>query len=730
MGEKEFYAHSDPSGLLLEQGGRWHLLAEHLEQTALLARNFADSFGAGDWGYLAGLWHDAGKYSEEFQRFLRNSCDAPTGQKVRIDHSTYGAQKACQKWTSGEGKILAYVIAGHHSGLPDGKSSEDSCLTERLTKSLPYQFGCPDSLFEQHKPKLPFSLNRERSCFEVSFFIRMLFSCLVDADFLDTERHMTPEKAVCRAEPYSLTDLYAKLENHLSSLQTQVQKTKVNSLRAQVLSDCLNAAAEPSGLFSLTVPTGGGKTLSSMAFALKHAVQWGLRRIIYVIPYTSIIEQNAKIFRDLFGDRMVLEHHSNYDSQDENYRIRPAVENWDAPIIVTTNVQFFESLYTCRSSRARKLHNIAKSVVVLDEVQTLPSELLLPCLEVIRELALHYQCSFVLCSATQPAVGYRDDFRDGLQNVREIVQDSHRLYEQMKRVRIHHLGIQNDQELIGRLTECSQVLCIVNTRKHARTLFQQILSAGNAFHLSASMYPLHRSRKLKEIREALSRGSCCRVVSTQLVEAGVDIDFPVVYRAIAGLDSIAQAAGRCNREGVWECGEVFVFEPAQTLPPGYFRHTAQIASEVIRRFSPDILSLEAVEEYFRQYYWSQGKRLDKENILELIRQGAKGDFPFRTIAEKFRIIPEETKPVIVPLEQEACELVEQIRRAGSLSGFSRKLQKYTVQISPFYWDNLVKTGSIEVVQEVFPVLMNLHLYDENVGLCPEDQNPNPEWLIA
>lgn len=541
---------------------------------------------------------------------------------------------------------------------------------------------------------------------------------------------MASEKAVYRAEPYSLTELYAKLENHLSSLQTQVPKTKVNSLRAQVLSDCLNAAAKPSGLFSLTVPTGGGKTLSSMAFALRHALQWGLRRIIYVIPYTSIIEQNAKIFRDLFGERMVLEHHSNYEPEEEDCKTRLAAENWDAPIIVTTNVQFFESLYTCRSSRTRKLHNIAKSVIVLDEVQTLPSELLLPCLEGIRELALHYQCSFVLCSATQPAVGYRDDFHDGLQNVREIVHDSHSLYEQMKRVRICHLGVQSDQELIGRLIQCSQVLCIVNTREHARTLFEQIQPAGNAFHLSASMYPLHRSRKLKEIREALSGGNCCRVVSTQLVEAGVDIDFPVVYRSIAGLDSIAQAAGRCNREGLLKFGQVFVFEPEEGLPPGHFRHAAQTAEGVIRRFPEDILSLGAVEEYFKEYYWTQGERLDKKNILELIRQGVKGDFPFRTIAEKFRVIPEETKPVIVPLEQEACELVERIRRADSLSGFSRKLQKYTVQISPFYWDRLVKTGSLEIVQEVFPILRDLHLYDENVGLCPDYQNPDPERLIG
>jgi len=733
MNNKRFYAHTDPNnpGKTPQEGAKWHLLKSHLEDTAKLAREFADAFGAGDWGYLAGLLHDAGKYSDEFQAMLRNSCDAHIEHKSKIDHSTYGAQWIDKKWPNGEGKILAYVIAGHHAGIPDGRSNDASCLSKRVEKTLPYHFACPESLFDQSIPNLPFNLDKERFCFEISFFIRMLFSCLVDADFMDTEKHMAPEKAVHRPMPILLDGLCNKLEAHLSTLQNKATKTKVNIIRSCILTDCLNAAEQTAGLFSLTVPTGGGKTLSSMAFGLKHAAQWRQKRIIYVIPYTSIIEQNAKVFYDIFGEQAVLEHHSNYEPAEEDYKTRLASENWDAPIIVTTNVQFFESLFACRSSRCRKLHNLSRSVIILDEVQTLPSELLLPCIEAIRELVLHYDCSIVLCSATQPAIQYRTDFPAGLKDVKEITASPQLLYENLKRIQIHHIGRQTDDALIQRFGQHNQFMCIVNTRKHAKTLFQRLALETGVFHLSASMYPLHRSRVIQEIKISLKEKQSCRVISTQLVEAGVDLDFPIVFRAIAGLDSIAQAAGRCNREGLLENGQVFVFEPEGKLPAGYFRHTAQTAEGVIRRFPQNILSLEAIEEYFKEYYWKQGERLDKEDILGLIKQGTKAcDFPFRTIAEKFKMIPDENKPVIIPKETEAQELVERIRYAVSLRGFSRKLQKYTVQIKPYYWDNLYKSGSIEIIQDIFPVLIDIHLYNENTGLDTEYQNPDPESLIG
>ena len=726
MCAKHFYAHS----LENEPPSRWQVLEDHLLATATLAKKFASAFGAGDWGYVAGLWHDAGKYSEEFQKMLEASADAQIEQRSRVDHSTFGAQQASHKWPNGKGKLLAYTIAGHHAGLPDGRSNEDSSLLKRLDKTLPYSFACPGEILNRPKPRLPFAPETRRGGFELSFFVRMLYSALVDADFLDTERHMKRDQALLRPKEYSLAPLQRELDAHLVTIEDD--KTVVNRTRSRILNNCRKAADLEAGLFSLTVPTGGGKTLSSMAFALKHAAKYDKDRVIYVIPFTSIIEQNAAIFRKVFGDDNVLEHHSNYEPREEDHRTRLASENWDAPIVVTTNVQFFESLFARRSSRCRKLHNITNSVIILDEVQALPSELLLPCIEAIRELALHYNCSIVLCTATQPAIHRRDDFLGGLEGVREIAENPEQLAVVLKRVRATDLGTVDDPELAGRLKTHDKVLCVVNTRKHALGLYERLRGEEDVFHLSASLCPMDRSKILKAIRETLKTEKPCRVISTQLVEAGVDIDFPVVYRAIAGIDSIAQAAGRCNREGRLELGNVYVFRPEHKLPPGYFRQTAQAAESVMRRFSEDILSLNAVEGYFRGYYWSQGERLDKKGILRLLNEGLlKLDFPFREVAGRFHLIEDEYRPVIVPLDEQADKLIHQIRGADSLRGFARRLQKYTVQICERDWQKLHNNQCIEMVRDIFPVLTCLYLYDERTGLKVDKlDNPDPSDLIG
>jgi CRISPR-associated endonuclease/helicase Cas3 len=730
---KIYYAHTDPNSKSLEEGGHWQLLKDHLEQTAELAQKFASAFNAGDWGYLAGLLHDAGKFSKEFQKKLYDSTDAHIEHKSKVDHSTYAAQIINKKWTKGDGKIFAYVLAGHHSGLVDGNTNDDSCLSKRLDKNLPYDFDCPPELFNKQKPNLPFIPQKERFYFEISFLIRMLYSALVDADFLDTEKHMDSNKAALRSYKYSIEELQIQLNQYLSKLQSNSKSTPVNSIRSQVLENCLNAAEQACGLFSLTVPTGGGKTLSSMAFALKHAKKWGFKRIIYVIPFTSIIEQNADVFRDVFGNEAVLEHHSNFEPTKEDHRTRLASENWDAPIIVTTNVQFFESLFANRSSRCRKLHDIAESVIILDEVQTLPNEYLLPCIETLRELSLHYKTSIVLCSATQPAIQKRFEFSKGLENVREIIPDPIKLANQMKRVKVDVIGRQSDDQLVKLIQQYEQFLCVVNTKKHARKLYEALDSHKNTFHLSGLMYPLHRSRKLEQIKNILKENKACRVISTQLIEAGVDIDFPVVFRAITGLDSIAQAAGRCNREGMLDYGNVYVFEPEDKLPPGYFRQTAQTSQSIIRRFRNDILSLDAIEEYFKDYYWLKGDELlDKENILNMLAAGRLNlDFPFRIVAEKFKIIDEDSKPVIIAIEPEVQKIVDDIRHAEGLRGFSRKLQKFTVQIAPWHWQKLKDSGYIEIVREIFPVLTCSFLYDDNTGLnIYEPDNVKPEVLFG
>lgn len=604
---------------------QWQKLEDHLWQTAALTRQFATALCAADWGYLAGLWHDLGKYSQAFQSRLcsTESADAHIEQPGKVDHSTAGAQHAVRRFGT-VGKILAYVIAGHHGGLPDGNSPE-SCLRLRLQKEIPDYSASPPNILAQPLPAPPFKPSVDRAGIQLSMFTRMLFSCLVDADFLDTEAFVDDDKSRQRGRFQTLDALEPLFAQRLADLRNAVNPSPVNDQRAAVLRQCLAASQRDMGFFSLTVPTGGGKTLSSMAFALKHAQLHRLRRIIYVIPFTSIIEQNADVFRRVLGDEAVLEHHSNFEPEQEDHRSRLAAENWDAPIVVTTNVQFFESLFASRSSRCRKLHNIAESVVILDEVQSLPAEYLLPCLEVLKELRDHYRTSIVLCSATQPAVQKRDDFIRGLQHVTEIVADPVRLARDMRRVEITVVGQLSDEEIVRRLTEQSQVLCVVNTREHARNLHMGLHNANaeGVFHLSALMCAAHRSEVLSKIRSTLTSRARCRVVSTQLVEAGVDIDFPVVYRALAGIDSIAQAAGRCNREGKLETiGQVNVFTPENGLPPGQLRQTAQIAESTIRRFSDDILSLAAIEDYFRNYYWIKGTDgLDADGILASLQEG-------------------------------------------------------------------------------------------------------------
>jgi CRISPR-associated endonuclease/helicase Cas3 len=719
---REFYAHTlenDPNP------EHWQRLEDHLLQTAKLAGAFAEVFGAKEWGFLAGLWHDLGKYSKEFQDMLlqANNLDAHIEKSGKVDHSSAGAQWAF-KFLKDPGKIISYLITGHHGGLLDGISEGDlASLKTRLEKQIPSYIAPDHILNSSTELNFPFTADLGRFEIQVSLFIRMLYSSLVDADFLDTEAFLDKFKASWRKGYPSLEEIKHSLDCFLEKLRRRAPETIVNQCRATVLSDCLRAANLPQGFFSLTVPTGGGKTLSSLAFALEHARNYRLKRIIYVIPFTSIIEQNAEVFRSAVGVDAVLEHHSNYEPKEEDHRSRLACENWDAPLIVTTNVQFFESFFGRKSSRCRKLHHIAQSVVILDEAQTIPAAYLKPCMEVLKELVSTYHTSVVLCTATQPAIQQREEFKDGISNVREIIQNTTNLFDSLKRVKVHPpLSKITNQDLSTRLVEQNQVLCIVNTRRQARVMYESIKPSGHAYHLSALMCPVHRSRILKQIREVLKESKTCRVISTQLIEAGVDIDFPVVYRSLAGLDSIAQAAGRCNREGTLDQGEVFVFTPEEPIPAGYFRQTAQEAESVIRRYPEDLLGLDAIEAYFRGYYWSQGDQLDREGILEELKKGKSKDiwFPFQTVSEKFQFIPDVMKPVIVPWDHEAEKLIHTLRYVESYGGLLRKLQPYTVQIHPAIWQKMVAADALEMLHDQFPVLLNMSLYRNDIGLCPED----------
>jgi len=580
------------------EDGRAHPLREHLLKTAERAAAFASAFGFRQWGRLGGLWHDLGKYGLAFQCKLL----AAAGAIHAIDHF---------KKT---GRVFAYLIAGHHAGLPDwhadrtGKAALAQRLLDRQLLEAAVAGGVPAEILDQPLP------TEKPVGRDPALWLRMLFSCVVDADFLDTEYFFEPDKADLRTGYPALLELLGRFKAYMEKKLADAAETPVNRIRAAVLNRCIEKSQSPPGIFSLTVPTGGGKTLSSMAFALHHAIANQQRRIIYVIPYTSIIEQTADQFRQIFGDA-VIEHHSNLDvskAEMETSRSRLACENWDAPIIVTTSVQFFESLFASRTSRCRKLHNIAASVVVLDEVQLLPPEFLRPILKTLRELSAHYGVSILLSTATQPAFAPQQNSGlkfEGLVGISEIMEDPAHLFKSLRRVALKAPRAAAApitwEELAEELARLPSVLCIVNRRDDCRRLWS--LLPDDTFHLSALMCGAHRSRRIAEIKARLQARTPTRVVSTQLVEAGVDLDFPVVYRAMAGLDSIAQAAGRCNREGLLPEGILTVFTPPTQPPVGVLRQAAELGARLLTQDVPDPLAPERFTAFFRELYWLQGE---------------------------------------------------------------------------------------------------------------------------
>jgi CRISPR-associated endonuclease/helicase Cas3 len=635
-----YYAHSDRQ----KDKNHWHLLQNHLRDTAKSSAGFAGKFGAEKLGYVAGLFHDIGKYSNKFQRRLE-------GESIRVDHSTAGAITALN-YHKVYGVLLAYVLAGHHCGLPDwGSKADESTLESRLNnKSLPDFSAYKTEMELPASKELTFPLKKAIVSlgFSAQFFIRFLYSALVDADFLDTERALNIEKHQLRDSKNILADMLLMLNSFLDGLCCSAKNTTVNQCRLDILEVCKRKAFKPPGFFTLTVPTGGGKTLSSMAFALNHAVKHNMDRVIYVIPYTSIIEQNAAVFRDIFGADNVLEHHSNFTYPDADRleeaaefvgtavdKLKLAAENWDIAVVVTTNVQFFESLYASKSSRCRKLHNIVNSIIVIDEAQMIPTGYLSPCINALTELVANYNTSVILCTATQPALGklIAKEIRPT-----EIIDEPEKLYKKLKRVSVTHLGVVSDNQLGEKLLNHEQVLCILNSKRHARLIYEKVNSEGS-FHLSTRMCPRHRTEILDTIRQRLKSGKTCRVVSTQLIEAGVDIDFPVVYRSVSGIDSIAQAAGRCNREGRLEIGSVYVFRPEKHgLPAGWLSRTASIGETTLAKHK-EPLDLKAVKEYFTLLYDIEGEELDKKRIMEeIVEQEAMLRFPFRSLAEKFKLM--------------------------------------------------------------------------------------------
>lgn len=717
----KFYAHS----LEDQPVEKWQLLEDHLKNVSEKATYFAAYFGGKEWAKILGYNHDLGKGTYPWQAFLRHVNNVVDDFSAFYEgHPThaFGGAQWLYKHSKDSGKLLAYCIAGHHGGLPNWNDTADSALKRRLDQQLD-EVVFPHSI-PPFPEDLPLSIEPDnRLGFQLQFFIRMLFSCLVDADYLDTEASLIQKKSKWRAQYPEIQQLHDIFWSNFNQVRkTADQTTKVNRQREIVLKDCLRAAEQAHGLFSLTVPTGGGKTLASLAFALEHAKLNSKRRIIYVIPFTSIIEQNARVFRDVLGDDAVLEHHCNFIPENSDWKTRLASENWDAPVVVTTNVQFFNSFYANKPSKCRKLHRVADSVVIFDEVQAIPVEKLKPCLEVIKELSLNYGVTSMLCTATQPAIGFSEQFESGLKDVAEIARDVPALFDALKRTEEFFIGELDEDAVASRLTKLDQVLCIVNTRQQALDIFDAMPESDSNIHLSALMHPSHRTRKLDEVRRRLLDGLPCRVVSTQLIEAGVDVDFPCVFRAVSGIDSIAQAAGRCNRNGLSDTPQkVFVFEFPEDSSCSFFRQAAQSAKKLFDKFSGNLTAPECVRKYFADYFWKNEQRMDSDGIIKKCLMAQSGNIQFKEIAE-FKMIKSATIPIVVVLEEPAEKLARSLEFAEHKGGILRRLQQYTVQIYPYQFDEIREW--LESPEPGVWVLRSEELYSDQTGLkCspPEGQ---------
>lgn len=727
-----YYAHSREGVTKAE----WQPLIDHLSNTSEIAAELGRDAGISELARVAALLHDLGKYSEAFQRRLE-------GASRRVDHSTAGAQALMRQFPHHPiATLLAYSIVGHHAGLPDYGDATDvenqGTLVSRLKTRLQDYSGHRGEidLAEINLPKrLLVRPIPEPRFYSIAFLVRMVYSALVDADFMETETYMNGGERP-RGGYASIATLCGALNEKLRRFRNPT--TPINRKRTEILRSCIDKAECEQGLFTLTVPTGGGKTLSSMAFALNHAVKHSLERIIYVIPYTSIIEQNAAVFKELLGEENVLEHHANFDwerlkdrhrdspgdmTNNAAIKLKLAAENWDIPIVVTTNVQFFESLYAHQSSRSRKVHNTAKSVIIFDEAQMLPLGYLKPCLTAIRELVTNYGVSAVFCTATQPRL---ERFLDDLP-ITELASNPADLYGFFKRVQVKHVGVMDDETLVERMRAGDQALCIVNTRKHARGLYRMLadrVPAEDVFHLSTLMCPTHRKETIAEIRTRLSEGAPCQVVSTQIMEAGIDVDFPVGYRSMAGLDSIIQAAGRVNRENRrTEISELIVFEVDSEFVrrlPGYIKQGGDITREVFRQHD-DPASIKAMAAYFDRLYDVQGDNaLDVKRILAHFDIGAV-QFEFRSASEKFRLIEDNALPVIIPYDDRARHLLERLKESEYPGSLMRQLQLYTVSIYEREFLALEDVGLIDIYTGTYAVLNDTRHYSGETGLViPEN----------
>lgn len=724
----EYYAHITQAN---DNGKkqRVQFLEDHSTHVAELAGQFAAEFGCGDIAHVMGLLHDKGKEQTEWQKYIQGVTGyTPKYAKIKSgpNHAYIGARIA-QILYPQFAPLIAQPIAGHHRGL------YDYCeYIEETKKDIPKEVLIPES------QSCAMSRQQNLKSYDLHHLVRMLFSCLVDADSLDTEEFMNPEQASLRGTHTTMTELLGKLEEYLSQLKEKSKDTEVNRIRNYVQKQCVKESQGKTGFYSLTVPTGGGKTLASVLWALNHAVKNHLHRIIIAIPYTSIIVQTAATLKSIFGEENVLEHHSNVNPDDikdreQRERMQLATENWDYPIIVTTNVQLFESLFSNKRSDCRKLHNIVKSVLILDEIQTLPLNFYKPIVHTLDTLCRLFGTSILFTTASQPVLTGRIEGTnpflgfDALNSVHEIIPADAMLHDKLRRVELDiNETPKSYDEIAAELAKHQRVLCIVNTRRDAKELYERLPKEGIFLHLSRMMCPAHVAATIKHIKRALKENSDSpiRVIATQLVEAGVDIDFPVVYRQEAGLDSILQAAGRCNREGKNGICTTYVFSLGKEhpLPPGFISQTNNARLNMAGQY--DWFAPETMIAYFKQLHW-RIDNFDKQQMQELLYKPA---CEFEEAANRFHLIDDQTMPVLVNWH-DSINLYQRLLSEGPSYQLMKQMAQFSVNIRKHNFDKLKSIGAIEEPFENIYVITNPAFYHDDTGLSIENHWIEETYII-
>lgn len=702
---------------------------EHQQGVAKKTETFAAEFGLGDCGRIMGLLHDKGKEQKEWQKYIQGVTGYNmeyASMKSGPNHAYVGACIAEKQYPL-LSPFIAQPIAGHHRGL------YDHCDYVEVIKA-----GIPDDVTIDTTVPIPFPRFYKLEEYDYHNLVRMLFSCLVDADSLDTESFMTPEQATLRGSHTTMEELLSKLESYLHKLKANAIVSEVNTIRNFVQEQCIKESQGAKGFYSLTVPTGGGKTLSSVLWALHHAVKNQQQRIIIAIPYTSIIVQTASILKGILGEDNVLEHHSYVDPESiENPELRErmqlATENWDYPIIVTTNVQLFESLFSNKRSACRKLHNIVNSVIILDEVQTLPLGFYKPIVQTLDSLNRLFGVSVLFTTASQPILTGRIEGSDpsasfdALTSVHEIIPEEACLHDKLRRVKMDFFDAPSTyDEIVSELVKHQRVLCIVNTRKDAKEIYDRLPKDGLCLHLSRMMCPAHVASTIRRIKDVLKKDNNkpIRVIATQLIEAGVDIDFPVVYRQEAGLDSVQQAAGRCNREGKQSICTTYVFSLAKehSLPTGFMTQTNN--ARLGMGPDHDWFSPEAMNSYFKQLH----SRVGNFDIRQIGALLYKPECEFEEAAHKFCLIDDQSISVIINWG-DSLSLYQQLISDGPSYSLMKKLAQYSVGIRARDFEKLKDKGVVEEQFENIYAITDSHFYSEDTGLMINNQWTEETFII-